>query len=62
MNCSKVKDKQTVVFSPGKRVTVRGQCVDQLTKWHDLLEKGAIMNSIHYTELKFTILEDVKKL
>ena len=57
----KVKDKETVTLSPGKRVTMRGQCVDQLSKWHDLLEKGAITDD-QYTELKFTILEDVKKL
>ena len=30
---------------------MRGQCVDQLSKWHDLLEKGAITDEL-----------DVKKL
>ena len=58
---NKVKDKQAVPLSPGKRVTIRGQCVDQLSKWHDLLEKGAITDE-QYTELKSTILDDVKKL
>lgn len=58
---NKAKDRQTVPLSPGKRVTMRGQCVDQLSKWHDLLEKGAITNE-QYTELKSTILDDVKKL
>ena len=58
---NKVKDKQTVALSPGKRVSMRGQCVDQLTKWHDLLEKGAITDE-QYAELKSTILEDVKKI
>ena len=56
-----MKDTQAVPLSPGKRVTIRGLCVDQLSKWHDLLEKGAITDE-QYTELKSTILDDVKKL
>ena len=44
--------------SPSKRVGVRTQCIDQLTKWHDLLKSGAISPS-QYEELKSTILKDM---
>ena len=53
-----VKDSSSV--SPGKRINLRGQCVDQLLKWHELLEKGAI-STAQYDELKSTIMDDVKK-
>ena len=44
--------------SPSKRVGVRTQCIDQLSKWHELLTKGAISQS-QYEELKQTILKDM---
>ena len=44
--------------SPNKRVGVRTQCIDQLTKWHELLKSGAISQS-QYEELKGTILKDM---
>jgi hypothetical protein len=44
--------------SPSKWVGVRTQCIDQLTKWHDLLKSGAISPS-QYEELKGTILKDM---
>ena len=31
-----------VSLSPGKRVSLRTECIDQLSKWHQLLEKGGI--------------------
>ena len=31
-----------VTVSPGKKVQLRDQLVEQLSKWHDLLEKGGI--------------------
>ena len=44
--------------SPSKRVGVRTQCIDQLTKWHKLLKNSAISQS-QYEELKGTILKDM---
>ncbi len=52
--------KETAAVSPGKRINLRGQCVDQLLKWHELLEKGAITQS-QYDEFHSTIMDDVKK-
>ena len=46
--------------SPSKRINLRGQCVDQLLKWHELLEKGAITQE-QYDNFKTTILDDVNK-
>ena len=54
----KIKTPSSV--SPGKRINLRGQCVDQLQKWHDLLDSGAITKD-QYDEFKSTILEDIKK-
>ena len=45
--------------SPGKRVSLRGQCVQQLLQLHDLLEKGAISNE-QYKGMQFSIINDVK--
>lgn len=38
---SKLQKAQTVP-SPSKRLGFRGECIEQLSKWHTLLEKGAI--------------------
>ena len=46
------------VSSPSKR---RGECIEQLSKWHALLEKGAITEQ-QYDELKETIMGDLFKL
>lgn len=48
------------VVSPGKRINLRGQCVDQLLKSHQLLEKGVISQA-QYQEFQESILKDVKK-
>ena len=47
------------VHSPGKRINMRSQCIDQLDKWHALMEKGAI-SSKEYGELQKTILDDIE--
>ena len=52
--------RRTSSVSPGKRISLRGQCVDQLLKWHELLEKGAITKE-QYDDFHATIMEDVKK-
>ena len=47
-------------ISPGKRIHLRTQCMDQLEKWHCLLEKG-IISKEQYKELQGSILADIKK-
>ena len=50
----------SVTVSPGKKVQLQGQLVDQLQKWHDLLEKGGI-NQTQYEEIQSNIMTDIKK-
>ena len=47
-----------VVLSPGKYISLRSECMDQLSKWYSLLEKGVIFQS-KYEELQKTILGDI---
>uniref|UniRef100_A0A1X7UNK9 SHOCT domain-containing protein n=1 Tax=Amphimedon queenslandica TaxID=400682 RepID=A0A1X7UNK9_AMPQE len=49
-----------VTLSPGKTVIYRTECINQLDKWHSLLEKG-IISKAQFEELQGTILSDVKK-
>ena len=56
----KTPSSNSTPVSPGKRINLRGQCVDQLLKWHELLEKGAITKE-QYDDFKSTILDDVNK-
>ena len=46
--------------SPGKRIKLRSECIDQLTKWHQLMENGVI-SSQEYEDMHKTILRDIKK-
>ena len=48
------------VSSPGKRIQLHTQCIDQLTKWHKLMEDGVITNE-EYKEMHKTIMSDIKK-
>lgn len=50
-----------ITNSPSKRLGLRGECIEQLSKWHSLLEKGAISVQ-QYDELKATIMGDLFKL
>ena len=50
-----------LVTSPGRRVSIRSECIDQLKKWHSLLDCGAITKE-QYDEIQGTILSDVRKL
>ena len=52
---------QPVALSPGKRITLRSECIDQLGKWYSLLEKGVITQS-KYEQLQETILGDMSTL
>ena len=47
--------------SPGKKISLRSQCIDQLSKWHHLLESGIISQS-EYDELQKKIMADIKEL
>ena len=44
--------------TPTKRLGMRTECIDQLSKWHALLQSGAISNE-QYEELKGVILKDM---
>ena len=48
-------------LSPGKRISYRTECIEQLGKWHELMEKGAISQS-QFKDLQETILGDIKQL
>ena len=52
---------QPVSISPGKKVNMRTELINQLEKWYQLLEMGAISQT-QYAELKDTILLDIKEL
>ena len=47
--------------SPMKRLNMRTQCIDQLGKWHVLLESEAISQS-QYEEMRSSIIDDMKKM
>ena len=44
--------------SPGEKLSMRRECIDQLHKWHDLYEKRAISKE-QYEEFQSSIPEDV---
>lgn len=49
-----------VTVSPCKRINLRGQCVQQLLQFHELLEKGGISQE-QYDDMQSTIMGEVKK-
>ena len=49
-----------VTISPGKRVNLRGQCVEQLFRLHQLMEKGRISKA-EYDEMQESIMAEVRK-
>ena len=50
-----------VGVSPGKKVNMRSQLIEQLQKWYQLLDTGAI-TQVQYDERKETIMKDIKEL
>ena len=50
----------SVVMSPIKRLSLRSQCIEQLEKWHRLMESGAISKE-QYDELQIKLFSDIKK-
>jgi len=55
-----LKDTPSVGISPGKRINLRTECINQLDKWHDLMEKKVISEE-QYEELRESILSDIKQ-
>ena len=47
--------------SPGKRLGMRSQCLDQLGKCIDILDKGGLSQA-EFNELQKAILADIKTL
>lgn len=47
--------------SPGKRIRYRSECMDQLNKWHTLMEKQIITQE-QYQGFIGTILQDIENL
>ena len=43
--------------SPSKRIQLRGQCVEQLLCWHELLERGAITQTV-FDEMQASIMTE----
>ena len=57
-SCKSVRGEQQGI-SPAKRITLRSECIDQLEKWHSLMERGAITTE-QYKELQDKIMSDIK--
>ena len=51
----------TLTRSPGKKIKIRSECIDQLQKWHELLNCGAITQE-QYDEFQDKILTDIRQL
>ena len=47
--------------SPGRKVNIRSELINQLDKWHRLLDSGVVSKE-EYDELKGKILSDIKEL
>ena len=49
-------------MSPGKKkIELRGQCIEQMLKWHELLDKGGISQD-QYHKLQTSIMDDIGNL
>ena len=55
------KKHAPTAISPCRKVNLRSELIEQLDKWHKLLDSGAI-NQQQYDELQQTILCDIKQL
>ena len=60
---AKTKEKRTstACISPGRRVGIRSEYIDQLSNLHTLLESGAITKE-QYNDLQGAVLTDLKQL
>ena len=52
------KSNLQTIKSPEKRVSIRSECIYQLNKWHNLLEKNVITQK-EYDKVQQTILQDI---
>ena len=50
----------TEAVSPGKRISLRSECMNQLDKWHSLLDRGIITQE-QYEDMQKAILNDMFK-
>ena len=48
------------LLSPGKRVQLSSQYIDQLSRWHSLKQEGGI-SAEEYEQLRKNILSDIGK-
>ena len=46
-------------LSPVERLTLHTQCIEQLERWHGLMEKGAISQE-QYTDIQAKVLDEMK--
>ena len=46
--------------SPGKRISLRSECMNQLDKWHSLIDRGIITQK-QYEDMQKAILKDMFK-
>ncbi len=60
-NTPERKKAVPVSLSPGRRVNIRSELIDQLKKCQDLVETGAISHDM-FEDLQGTILKDIKLL
>lgn len=52
---------KSISASPGKRVNLRGQCIDQLLRLQQLFDNGGLTQE-QYTEMKKGIMNEMKML
>ena len=60
LHSSASQSTSSVGVSPGRRVGLRTECIDQLKKWHALLLDGAITKA-QYDDFQAKILSDMEK-
>ena len=60
LHSSASQSTSSVGVSPGRRVGLRTECIDQLKKWHTLLLDGAITKA-QYDDFQAKILSDMEK-
>ena len=61
MNGRKSTHEVSVGVSPGKKLSMRSECIDQLDKWYCLMEKGVI-DAEQYKAIQDNIMRDIKKV
>ena len=49
------------LLMPVNKVNMRSECIQQIDKWYDMKQKGAISEA-QYEELQAMILSDIKNL